>query len=94
MRDKRKSNPGPDFGCHVGDNLRAVLRNVENTAIMDGCVAFKRDPGPLITTPACFALQPWFRERSIHPTTLMQGESQFSSSPSELKKRGYDQALA
>jgi hypothetical protein len=37
VRDARVPS-GPDFGCHVGDDIRAVLRNVENTAIMDGCV--------------------------------------------------------
>jgi len=42
VRDKRKSNPDPDFGCHVGDDLRPVLRNVKNTAIMNGYVTFNR----------------------------------------------------
>jgi hypothetical protein len=56
MRYKRKSKAGPDFGGHVDDDLRPVLRNVKNAAIVYGCVTFKRDPRPLMTTLARFAL--------------------------------------
>jgi hypothetical protein len=58
MRHKRKSKAGPDFGGHVGDDLRPVLRNVKNAAIMYGYITFKCAPGPQMTTPACFALKP------------------------------------
>jgi hypothetical protein len=70
VRYKRKSKAGSDFGSHVDDDLRAVLRNIKNAAIVHGCLAFKRDPRPLMTMPAYFALLPRLRQRSIHPTIL------------------------
>src|SRR5712664_2615652 len=88
MRYKRKSKAGPDFGCHVGDDLRPVLRNVKNATIMYGYVTFKRDPGPLMTTPACFALQPWLRQRSIHATTLMPRRLSFADCQTSICLHG------
>jgi len=59
MRYKRKCKAGSYFGRYVDDDLRTILRNVKNAAIVYGYFTFKRDPRPLMTTPACFALQPW-----------------------------------
>jgi hypothetical protein len=93
MRYKRKSKAGPDFGCHVGDDLRPVLRNVKHAAIMYGYVSFRRDPGPLMTTPACFALQSWLRQRSIHPTTVMLRRLNFADCHASICVHGPVESL-
>ena len=61
VRYERESKAGPDFGRHVYDDFRPILRNIKYAAIVHGCFAFKRDPRPLMTMPAYSALQPWFR---------------------------------
>jgi hypothetical protein len=65
VRYESKPKPGSDFGRHVDDDLRPVLRNVENAAIAYGYLALERDPRPLMTALACFALQ--LLRGSIHP---------------------------
>jgi hypothetical protein len=68
VRHERESKAGPNFGSYVDDELRSILRNISYAALARGRLTIKRDPRPLMASPAYFALEPWL---SVHPKRLL-----------------------
>lgn len=90
VRHERKSKAGPDFGSYIDDELRSITRNISYAALARCRLTIKRDPRPLMASPAYFALEPWL---SVHPKRLLPWRLNYEHRYTSICTQGIRMAL-